>query len=528
MVRPAASAAALLALAALLPPSILQEPDGGAPGVPEGLFTDPRHTAPPQLDETATAVVNANGTVTSYKSGAAVNIPVPSNRSPLGIALEQCANNDGDWVGFYGRWPYALGIGDTNGPRDTARAQGYQGVSLIGLDENPASTTRSQLEGIHFAQRVGINRDLALACCVVDSWSIMPVATADLSHPPFGNISLERIRFLGVSNDQPGLKVRNGKNYYTTRLIRGHGAARWHIFFCEAVDGVEIGDGLFGASEHFFYYDAQQGDSEVVGNKCRGAQWTFVQAVGRYTDRLKAGGVWQERYPFGKLLIADNWTRNIGSAGAAMITIAGGGLLDVTVSNHDYEAGFEPLTTTGQIGANGWLGCAIVCYTDHKAHELDDVNYPAGQGPVIARGYSMEPHVNPPSDGLAGKLPDDGYGCCNSITIIGGKWRKKDGNAPLWNFRNCRSITIIEQAEGVAPLELSGGMLLFAKDGGTLAQNRKMGDGLVPSKLTGYWQQALLVSRRKPSTWLKVPIRMGANPVTLTAAEVDSWWSSAP
>ena len=89
------------------------------------------------------------------------------------------------------------------------------------------------------------------------------------------------------------------------------------------------------------------------------------------------------------------------------------------------------------------------------------MNFLAGQGPAIGRGYSQEPNNLPISPGLAGMLPDDGFGSCRSITVIGGKWRRNGGGSPLFSFRDCADVTIVQQ--GVAhngqttiPLSTSG------------------------------------------------------------------------
>jgi hypothetical protein len=300
-------------------------------------------------------------------------------------------------------------------------------------------------------------------------------------------------------------------------VIRGHGAARWHLFSCDMLDGNNVGDGLAGANEHFFYYDAQQGDSEVINCRIRGPRWSAIQAVGRYTDRFKVGGVWQERYPFGALRIEDCDFIDVGIGGTACINIAGGGVLNVTVRNCDYSAGFG-------VGAPpNWPGMAVQCYTDHKAWELDPNALP-GQGAVIARGYSMDPQTSPISPGLAGKLRDDGYGSCNSMKVIGGTWRRHGGNAPLFNFRDARSVEIVHTARGAAPLKMSGGVIMFCPNG-LHEQCGDAGDGTVPGGLSpGYWQQAVFVGRHPPSTWMSVPVKMGLERRTLSDSDMDSWW----
>lgn len=489
--------------------ALFPAPPAQAPVLPNGLLQSAHVTWKPTLDPTATAVVTGN-TVTDWRTGTPKNVPVPANRSALGVALELCSNNAGDWVGFTGTFAYELGIGDSNGPRDTARTAGYRGIALVGLDNDPVSPTRSTLWGLHLAQSIGAQADISLLNCIVDSHSNMPIQTVDLAHPPFGNIYLEALRFLAVSNDLQHLKTS------TTRVIRGHGAARWHIVGCEMVDGIDIGDGLAGATEHFFYYDGQQGDSEVIDCKIHGPKLAAIQSVGRYTDRLKINNVWQERYPFGKLLIEDCTFEDVGSSGTACINITGGGLLDVTVKNCNYHAGFA---------TQGWLGMAIQTYTDHKAWELDDVHYPPGQGPIIGRGYSMDPQTLPISPGLAGVLPDDGYGACRSMTIIGGTWRRNGGGAPLFNLRDCKLVTIVEQAARAAPFTISGGVIMFCPNG-LQEQCGKAGNGLVPAGLgPGYWQQASLVSRGPPSQWITVPVKMGASRRTVAPTELDTWWN---
>lgn len=505
-------------------PAARGNPQSGAPALPDGIAVDERLTWRPTLDPQATVTVDGN-TVTDWRTGSPSNVLVPSNRSSLGVALELCANNDGDWVGFTGSFPYELTIGSSkDGPRDVGRPEGFQGVSLIGLDEDAGSSMRSQIRGVHFAQGQGINQDIALIGFIVDSHSIMPIQTTNLARS-FGHLYLERLRFLTISNDQTGKTP-------TTRVIRGHGGAAWHILNCQMVDGLEIGDGLAGASEHFLYYDGQMGPSEVVGCWLRGPQWAGIQAVGRYTDRFQdANGVWQERFPVGALLIEDCKFENVGSAGTACINITGGGLLDVTVKNCTYSAGFIQTGGSGQVGPNGWLGMAIQTYTDHKAWELDDVNYLPGQGPKIARGYSMEPIPNLPESAGPPPLPADGFGACRSIRVIGGTWLRNGGGSPLFSFRDCADVTIVQQ--GVAfgggptlPLTLSGGPIMFAHTG-VLQNNGKAGEGSVPSGVgPGYWQQATFVGRRAPSTWITVPVKMGAARKTLSVTDLDSWWEA--
>lgn len=511
--------AALVALSAQNPPA----PDlSMAPPVPAGVGIEPRCTWHPKLDANATAVVLADGTVIDYRGGGdGTPVLSPANRSPLGIALDLCANDDGDWVGFYGTWPYELKLGDGTGPRETARLSGYRGVSLIGLNQDPSDSDCSVLWGLHLSQKTGTQADIALIGCVIDSHSIMPIQTMDLANPPFGNIWLEDLRFLTISNDQAHANPA-GKTA-TTRVIRGHGAARWHVVDCEMLDGYVIGDRQAGASEHFAYWDGQQGDSEFIGCKIRGPQWAGMQAVGRYTDRMQLpSGTWIERFPYGKLRIEDCWFENVGSAGTACINITGGGLLEVTVTNCTYSAGFIQTGSSGQVGPKGWLGMAIQTYTDHKAWELDEVNYPAGQGPILGRGYSMEPTTNPASPGPP-PLLDDGFGACRSIVVIGGTWRRNGGGSPLFSFRDCKDVQIVQQAQGSTPLVLSGGPIMFCPNG-VLEQCGKAGSGPVPAGSgTGYWQQARFISRRAPSTWITVPVKMGTSRKTLIPVDLDKW-----
>lgn len=499
------------------------------PALPEGLCQDARATWIPTLDPTATVVVDANGNITSYKTGFAVSVPVPLGRSSLGTALNLCENNDGDWVGFLGEHKYELGIGDKNGNKDTARPIGYQGISLVGLDKNT-----SIIRGFTLSQRIGVQKDFALLHCVVDSWSIMPVMTVDLAHPPFGNIYIEQVQFLGVSNDQPGLKTAvdpttgEVKNYFTTRVIRGHGAARWHILHCKYKDGVVIGDGLAGASEHFFYYDAQQGDSEVIGCEVWGTQYTMIQSVTRYTDRIKlANGQWAERYAFGTLLVEDCVMRQIGSAGTWAINICGG-LTDVIVKNCDYLSDVALANTTGQVIGGKWSGGGVQAWADNKVYELDP-SFPPGQGPPIAKGYSLSPPGGslPDSEGVpALGLPIDGFPSCRSLTILGGSWVIKGGaKAPMFNIRDCARVIISQGLPLQHPFKISGATGFQFAGQGVHSSNAKMGNGLTPAG-SGLWQQALFLGRGAPSTWagsVKLGKKTPTMPYTLSDAELDTW-----
>jgi hypothetical protein len=521
----------------------------GAPAVPDGLFEDPRVTWKPKLDITATAVVYADGSVVSFKTGTP-KVITGSAASALGTALLQCANNDGDWVGFYGEHPYELGIGDATSKRDVGRPSGFQGISLIGLETDPNNSDLSVLWGVHFMQHEGVQKDLTIANCVIDSHSIMPIQVTDLAYPDLGNLYLESLRFLTISNDQAHANPA-GKNA-TTRVIRGHGGARWHIVNCDMLDGYVLGDGQSGASEHFFYYDGQRGDSEVIGCRVRNPQWCGVQAVGRYTDRFWAAGAWQERMPYGKLLIEDCWFENVGSAGTACINITGG-MLDVTVKNCTYLAGYTLPATTGQLGPKGWLGIAIQTWTDRKVFQLADTIDPttgvpyidpktgkpyvnpatgkrwsAGQGPITARGYSMDLRGSLADSPGIPTFPEDGFGSCRSITVIGGSYKRKSGTNPLFSFRDCAKVTIRYQGvqlDGTPtlPLTIEGGSIMVA-GGGVFENNGKAGNGLVPAKIgPGYWQQIAFEGRKLPSTYLFVPVKIGAVRVALTTAELNTW-----
>jgi hypothetical protein len=487
--------------------------------IPAHLLQDSRVTWTPKLNPMPRAVVGPGKVVYSIDSqGIMSTVPVPTGKCPIGVALDLCQNNAGDWIGLLGDVG-GIEMGHQNAASGkAARSIGYQGISLVGLDQDPSSSTCAVIHSLELAQAVGVQDGIALMGVILDSRSIMPIFVENLIEPGVGHLYLEDIRVLSVPASRKALKG----GFATTRVIRLHGRCILHAVNVVMAGGIMIGDGLEGATEHFIYGNCQGGDSEVIDCKAVDCQYTGYQGVGRYTDRILRAGKWIERFPFGKLLIEDFWTVDCGSGGATAVTVAGGGLLEVTVRNMRYEANLD-----GSIA--NWKGQALLAYLDHKAYELDEVNYPAGQGPAIARGYSMDPAFQPESDGMSGVLPDDGLGTCRSFKVYGGSFKRGGkSTSPLFSFRNAASVWIGENAGGAIPFEASGGVIMFANTG-LDTQNGRAGDGLVPPGLPpGYWQQAVFASaRRAPSQWVGVPVKMGTtasgSPAQLTAAELNSW-----
>lgn len=500
---------------------------GQAPARPDDIGSDSRLTWHPRLNPTATVVLEADGTVTVWRSGAPVVVPTGA-REPLAVALEQCQNDSGEWVGFYGTWPRPR-IGSGTGTRDAHRAAGFSGVSLIGLCDDPSSSDWARIGGILISQAIGRQKDLAFINLTIDSWQDRPCEIVEGGERGAGNFYLENVEVLAIPASRKGQTAKG--DAATKWPFKGHGAWRVHAKNVRLLDGVDRGDGLGGATEHVWYWDALQGDSEFVECTARGAGISALYFTSRYQYRLQAtpaNGPWNERFAFGKLLIDELTVIDCGVLGSFAVNICGG-IQDVTIR--------DPLYRVNLDNPNGpaarWAGGFCQVYVDHKQYELDYTLPVNSQSQPIALGYSMNPPGGalPESAGAdAMGLPKDGFGGCRSLTVIGGQYQCANLYPPLFSLRDVKLVTFVEGEAGVLPFKATGigKTAAFALSGPASqcgpAQEPGQPPGLVPAALGAGWnQQARFVSRRSPSVWFGRASMGSSNGVTVQASELDTW-----
>ncbi len=499
------------------------------PALPDGLAQDPRMTWRPTLNPTATVEIDALGTVTNWRSGSAVAVPL-NGRAPIAVAVEQLQNNAGEWIGFFGNQG-SVKIGARVDKDETARASGYQGISVVGLDTDPHSSEGSVLSGFALAQYIGHNRDVAFLNLTIDSWTNRPCTTAAHANPTFGNLYLERIKVLSIGRDQQGLTAKGGA--LTTWVARLEGHVRSHFLDVKMVGGVVEGDGIAGTVEHGVYQNGPPGDSEFVDCSFHGCAISALYFVTRYMDRIDLGSSYGERFGFGKLYVEDLEAIDCGRNGSFAFNVCGG-VLDVTLKNYHYRVNRD----TGSPTPPKWAGGACQFYTDHKAYELDtSAGMPTGSNAVPkALGYSLATHTSlPMSDGVqalvdSGALPWDGYGSGRSLTVIGGRFEVANLTPPLFSLRDVRLVSFVQSdadADSFQVSGLGGGKVIgFAGSGISAqcgpAQNPAYPPGKVPPTLGAGWnQQARFLSRKPPSTWIGGKVNIGAT--TVSPADLDTW-----
>ena len=497
-----------------------------APSLPDGLACDPRLTWRPTLNPTATVVLDSLGNVTSWRTGAPVVVPT-AGRAPITVALEQLENNKGEWLGFYGRHG-AVKLGARTDKDESARPQGFQGISVVGLDPDSHSSTGAVLAGINLAQYVGVQRDLAFLRLTVDSWTNRPCTLAAGAHPTFGHVYLEDIEVLAIGRKWQNLTDKGGA--VTTWVLRAEGHAQLHVLRLRMVGGVLKGDGKAGTVEHGIYANGPAGDSEVLDSLFEGCGISATYFVTRYADRIDLlAGTWAERYGHGALLVDNLTALECGPNGSFAFNVCGGAL-HVVLRNFTYEV------NQGAIGtAAPWAGGAVQFYTDHKAYELVP---PINSNSVpVALGYSMDTHSSalPMSPGVAalvasGALPWDDFGAARSLHVIGGTFRVANLKPPLFNLRDVGLVMFTQLADGVEPFSVTGlgnnKVLAFASSGVWSqcgpAQAEGQPPGQLPAQFGAAWnQQARFYSRRPPDTWLGG--RVTVNGTNVPAADLATW-----
>lgn len=506
-----------------------------APPLPDGLAQDPRLTWRPALNPTATVTLDAQDVVTVWRSGQPVVVPT-AGRSGLAVALEQLANDSGEWLGFTGRHG-AVQLGDKVGTEDCARPQGFSGISIVGLDSDPSSSDWAVLGGFQIDQRIGLQKDLAFLNLAIDSWTNRPCMVGDGDDPAVGNLYLESIRAFAIPNDLKGQTAKGAS--CTTWLFKIHGSWRLHVLALELRDGVVPGDGLGGTSEHVFYLDALLGDSELLDSYLHGAQISGFYCTTRYQNRLRSAGGWVERYSQGRLLIDGTTFHDCGVMGSWAVNICGG-VQHVTLRNLTYRVNLDGYALSGQVPGGKWAGGAAQVYVDKKQFELD-TGTAADPIPISSKsvpkalGYSMEPSWNslPESpDTAAMNLPWDGYGGARSFEVIGGTFEGANIYPPLFNLRDVALVTFVESQAGVAPFRVRGAgkTAAFAASGPLSqcgpAQEPGATPGRVPAALSSaYGQQARFKSRALPSKWFG---SVKINGTAVSPADLDTWAWRAP
>lgn len=526
---------------------------GGAPQgppLPEGVGADQRLTWRPQLAPTATVTVDDLGVITDWRSGSPVTVP-SGGREPLIVAVELLQNDAGQWVGLLGDHG-SLKLGARTDKDEASRPQGFAGISVVGLGDDPSGAS---LAGFALAQYAGgRQRDLALINLTIDSWTNRPCTTAAGGHPDYGHLYLERIDLLSIANDlarqdalgphvdPSGATWKTAKaGASTTWLFRLEGYVRSHFLQVRMVGGVAPGDGLAGASEHGAYQNGPAGDSEFVECEFHGCQISALYFVTRFADRIVGpnGDPIAERWGAGRLLIEDLFAHDCGVNGSFAVNICGG-LLDVTVRGYHYRVNQDGYALSGHVPGGKWAGGALQAYCDHKAYEL--VPPISSQSKPVALGYSLESGLVdqagaplPMSDGVqalvdAGRLPWDGYGAARSITIVGGLYEVANLTPPLMHLRDVALVTVVQRDGQVQPWTVrglgAGKALAFGGSGLRSqcgpAEAAGAGPGLVPSGLPAGWnQQARFVSRPSPASWLGGKVHVGGQAVS--PAELATW-----
>lgn len=506
-------------LLALLVPLAL----GQAPALPDGLATDPRLSWRPTLGPVATATVSASGVVEVWRTGSPVPVPT-AGREPILVAIDQLANDAGEWVGIYGSQG-SVSLGLRTDKNDTARPSGYSGISIVGLDSDPSSSDWARIGGFTIGQAIGVQRDVAFLALTIDSWSDRPCQTIDSAFAPISNLYLESVRILAISNNR---KDQTAKGDNCTKWpLKIHGAYRQHLLNVELLDGVDVGDGLGGASEHFNYSDALYGPSEFLDLRIRGAKISALYFTTRYRNRLqRPDGTWAERFSYGPVLIDNLWLRDVGELGSWAVNICGGAQ-DVVVRDPDYRVNLD--SPGGP--APKWLGGFLQVYVDRKQYERDEDDV-AGGYPTVALGYSMETGSLPMSPGIqelvdSGAYPWDGYGGARTLRVEGGRYQAANLVPPLFNLRDVRRVVFVESVPEATPFRASGvgKTIAFASSGIRSqcgpAQIEGGGPGLIPASLGAGWnQQALFLTRRRPSVVFGT-IKIGST--TIPALDMDSW-----
>ena len=496
-----------------------------APALPDGLCADPRMTWRPTLNPTAAVVVDEFGVVTVWRTGSPVIVPT-NGRAPITVGAEQLKNNSGEWLGFYGNQG-VVSLGKKPDSNDAARANGFQGVSFVGLDHDSHSSTGSVLGGFNLAQYVGHNRDIAFLNLTIDSWTNRPCTTAAHANPDLGHLYLERIKYLAIGRRAQGLTPKGLA--VTTWAFRLEGHVRSHFLDVRMVGGETEGDGFAGTVEHGVYQNGPPGSSEFVDCTFQGAGISAVYFVTRFMDRIDHGTTWGERFGQGTLLLENLTAIDCGPNGSFAVNVCGG-ILDVVLRNYHYRVNRD----TGSPTPAPWAGGAIQFYCDHKAYELGPpIN---SQSKPVALGYSLESStVLPMSAGIqalvdAGVLPWDGYGSARSLTVIGGTFEVANLTPPLFSLRDVRLVTFQETGVGASPFTVSGlgggKVVTFAGNGQKAqcgpAQAAGKPAGRVPAALGAGWnQQARFLSRRLPSTWIGGTVKIVST--TVPPADLDSW-----
>lgn len=510
-------------------PAVPSSPAPAAPELPEGLGLDPRLTWHPTLKPTAAVTLDASNTITDWRGGTPKVIP-SNGRDELTVALEQLVNNSGEWLGVLGRHGMVR-LGDKIGAKDTARPEGFSGISVVGLDQaDPSSSDYAYIAGGMISERVGIQQNLAFLNLTIDCVTDRPFETLAGSQIDPGNFYFERVRFLAISNSAQGLTSKGSNS--STFILKHHGGSRLHLYGVDLLDGAEVGDGMGGSSQHFLYSDGCLGDSEFIDCRIHGCKISALYYATRYQNRISTGPLsWVERYARGRLLIENLTAIDCGVLGSWTVNICGG-FCSVVVPNYHWRVNLDGYDLAGQVPGGRWSGGALQVYVDAKQYELD-YSQPINSNSVpIALGYSMEPAGGslPPSPGSGAMgLPSDGFGGARSVEIIGGTFEGAAVYPPLFNLRDVKLVSVTESAAGCAPFTTRGvgKALAFGASGISSqcgpAQEPGRPAGSLPNSLAGWNQQARFLSRRLPSTWLGA---VKVNGTAILAKDLDTWaWS---
>jgi hypothetical protein len=499
-----------------------------APALPDGLAEDPRLTWRPALNPSATVTLDRAGVITNWRSGSPVVVPAGA-RDSLVVALEQLKNNAGEWLGIEGRHG-SVALGDKVDANEAARPEGFQGISIVGLDQDPASSDCAVLAGFMLSQRIGLQRDVAFLNLTIDSWSDRPCMTIEGADESHGNLYLENVRGLAISNDRKGQTAKGDRS--TKWFFKLHGAWRIHFLRFALEDGVDPGDGLAGTNEHGVYLDGLLGDSEVLDSTFTGCKISALYTTTRFQNRIVlANGSAIERFSFGAFLIDNLFAHDCGVLGSWAVNVCGG-VQEVLVRNMHYRVNLD-----GPALAK-WAGGAVQVYVDNKQFELD-TGTPANPIPVSSQsvpkalGYSLETKGGlPMSQGIqalvdSGALPWDGYGGARRIRIEGGLFEGRAIYPPLFNFRDVLLVELAEAATGPRPFKVSGvGKTAAFAASGQMSQcgpahNPAGAPGRLPAALGAGWnQQAVFFSRRLPSTWFG---QVKINGTAVAPADLDTW-----
>ena len=194
-------------------------PSNGPVPIPSGLGVERWSSYAPQLAVDGGAychfvVGRTAGKVEDWRSGT-VSL-VNEGAHPIATAYNLADNDLSQVIGFYGRYR-GLSFGDSsNATGHIHRSQGYSGISLVGLDTDPHSSTFSMLGrtgdgttgGLFFSNSGnGINKNLSFLNFTIEygggaagvGSSLWAIGASNVTEANYGDLYFEKINLRGIS-----------------------------------------------------------------------------------------------------------------------------------------------------------------------------------------------------------------------------------------------------------------------------------------------------------------------------------------